>query len=332
MKAAVCNAYGPAENVHITDVPKPEPGDDEVLIRVIASDVNIADVRIRALRAPDGPKLLGNLFMRLMLGLTRPKVSVFGLNLAGTVEAVGRNVTRFKPGDKVFGSAGFDMLCHAEYRCLPQNGQLKLIPEGMSYADAVALLFGGMTALTFFQCAKLENGEKVLINGASGAVGTSAVQIAKHSYGCHVTAVCSGRNADLVRSLGADEVIDYTKQDFREGDEKYDVIMDCHGNAPLKQVEHMLTGKGRQLMVIGSLWDLMTGSSKKQVVTGEELGKDHAFSQAIIDELTALAVGGKLKPVVDRVVPFEDIVEAHRYVDTGRKRGILVLDITGEAA
>lgn len=332
MKAAVCTAYGPAENVHITDMPKPVPGDDEVLIRIVASDVNIADVRIRALRAPEGPKLLGNLFMRLMLGLTRPKVSVFGLNLAGVVESTGRNVTRFKPGDRVFGGAGFDMGCHAEYRCLPESGQLRLIPDGMSYADAVALLFGGMTALTFFHCAKLEKGEKVLINGASGAVGTSAVQIAKHSYGCHVTGVCSGPNADLVRSLGADDVIDYTQQDFRKTGEKYDIVMDCHGNAPLKQVEHMLTPKGRQLMVIGSLWELMTGGSKKQVVTGEELGKDHAFSHDVINELTDLAVAGKLKPVIDHIAPFDDIVEAHRYVDTGRKRGILVLDITGEAA
>jgi NADPH:quinone reductase-like Zn-dependent oxidoreductase len=317
MKAAVCESYGPPEVVQIREVPKPIPADGEVLVKSFATTVNSGDARVRALRVPRGLKLL----MRLKLGLTKPKQAILGFETAGQIDAVGSAVTSFKPGDRVVASRGFDFGCHAEYVSVAGAGAIAKIPENLSYEDAASLCFGGTTALIFFRLGKLAPGETVLINGASGAVGAMAVQIAKHQ-GAEVTAVCSGANAEMVRGLGADHVIDYEKEDFTRNGQRYDVIMDTHGNAPYKRVKSSLKSGGRFLMVVGSLWQMISGSRQKATIsagTNDVAGADN------YQTLMSLAEQGVLTPVVDSVVPFERIVEAHRRVDGGHKVGSLVL-------
>jgi NADPH:quinone reductase-like Zn-dependent oxidoreductase len=318
MKAAVCERYGPPEVVQIREVPKPVPADGEVLARVVATTVNSGDARVRALRVPRGLRLP----MRLKLGFTKPRKAVFGFEMAGQVEAVGSAVTRFQPGDRVVASRGFDFGCHAEHVTVAEPGAMARIPENLSYQDAVALCFGGTTALSFFQLGKLASGETVLINGASGAVGTMAVQLAKH-LGAEVTGVCSGANAELVRGLGADHVIDYTTDDFTRNGQRYDVIMDNHGNAPYARVKGSLKPGGRFLMVIGDLWQMLAASRHKAVISGS--ANDSSISADSYQTLMSLAERGLLKPVIDSVLPFAQIVEAHRRVDGGHKVGSLVL-------
>jgi NADPH:quinone reductase-like Zn-dependent oxidoreductase len=318
MKAAVCERYGPPEVVQIREVPKPVPADGEVLVKVFATTVNSGDTRVRALRVPRGLSLP----MRLRLGLTKPKQPIFGFEMAGQVEAVGTAVTRFQPGDRVVASRGFDFGCHAEHVTVAERGAMARIPENLSYQDAVAVCFGGTTALTFFRLGKLASGETILINGASGAVGTMAVQLAKH-LGAEVTGVCSGANAELVRGLGADHVINYTAEDFTRNGQRYDVIMDNHGNAPYARVKGSLKPGGRFLMVIGDLWQMLAASRQKAVISGSE--NDSSITADGYRTLMSLAEEGVLKPVIDSVVPFAQIVEAHRRVDGGHKVGSVVV-------
>jgi len=318
MKAAVCERYGPPEVVEIREVPTPVPADGEVLVKALATTVNSGDTRVRALRVPRGLRLP----MRLKLGLTKPKQPILGFEMAGQVEAVGRAVTGFQPGDRVVASRGFDFGCHAEHVTVADQGAIARIPENLSYQDAVALCFGGTTALSFFRLGKLGPGETVLINGASGAVGTMAVQLAKH-LGAEVTAVCSGANAELVRCLGADHVIDYTTEDFTRNGQRYDVIMDNHGNAPYARVKGSLKPGGRFLMVIGNLWQMLAASRQKAVISGSE--SDSSMTADGYRTLMSLAETGVLKPVIDSVLSFRQIVEAHRRVDGGHKVGSVVL-------
>jgi NADPH:quinone reductase-like Zn-dependent oxidoreductase len=318
MKAAVCENYGPPEVVRIREVPVPVLTDGKVLIKAAATTVNSGDARVRALRVPRGLSLP----MRLRLGITRPRQPILGLEIAGQVEAVGRAVTRFKPGDRVVASRAFDFGCHAEYVTVAEQGAIATIPANIADEDAVALCFGGMTALHYFRLGKLAANETVLINGASGAVGTMAVQLAKH-FGAEVTAVCSGANANLVRDLGADHVVDYTKEDFTRNGQGYDVIMDNHGNAPYARIKGSLRPGGRFLMVIGDLWQMLTASRQKATVSGSEGAPP--FTADTYQTLMSLADRGVLKPVIDSVLPFAQIVEAHRRVDGGHKVGSLVL-------
>ena len=319
MKAAVCERYGPPEVVHIREVPKPVPVDSEVLVKVYATTVNSGDARVRALRVPRG---LG-LPMRLKLGFTKPKNSILGFELAGQVESVGSAVTRFQPGDRVVASRGFDLGCHAEYATVGEHGAIAKIPDNLSYQDAVALCFGGTTSLNFFALGKLAAGDVVLINGASGAVGTMAVQLAKH-FGAEVTAVCSGANTELVRGLGADNVIDYTKEDFTLNGQRYDVIMDTHGNAPYSRVKGSLKPNGRFLMIVGDLWQMLAAVPQKATVNSS--ANDSSTTTADrYQTLMSLADDAVLKPVIDTVLPFAKIVDAHRRVDSGHKVGSVVL-------
>jgi NADPH:quinone reductase-like Zn-dependent oxidoreductase len=318
MRAAICERYGPPEVVRIREVPKPVPADGEVLVAAFATTVNSGDARVRALRVPRGLSLA----MRLRLGVTKPRTSILGFEVAGRVEAVGRAVSRFQPGDRVVASRGFDFGCHADYVTVAERGAIAEIPESLSYRDAVALCFGGTTALYFFRLGKLAPDETALINGASGAVGTMAVQLAKH-LGVEVTAVCSGANAELVRGLGADHVIDYTTEDFTRNGQRYDVIMDNHGNAPYARVKGSLKPGGRFLMVIGDLWQMLAASRQKAVISGSE--SDSSITADGYRTLMSLAERGALKPVIDTVLPFSQIVEAHRRVDGGHKVGSLVL-------
>jgi NADPH:quinone reductase-like Zn-dependent oxidoreductase len=318
MKAAVCERYGPPEVVRIREVPTPVPAGGEVLIRTSATTVNSGDARVRALRVPRGMGLL----VRLRFGLTKPRNGILGFEMAGRVEAVGSAVTGFQPGDRVVASRGFAFGCHAEYATVSEDGAIARIPDRLSDQDAVAVLFGGATALTFFRLGKLAGGEAILINGASGAVGTMAVQLAKH-LGAEVTAVCSGAHADLVAGLGADHVIDHTTEDFTQDGRRYDVIMDNHGNAPYPRVKGSLNPGGRFLMVVGDLPQMLAATRRKAVVSAGV--KDSSVSAEGYRTLMSLAEDGVLRPVMDSVLPFEQIVEAYRRVDGGHKVGSVVL-------
>lgn len=318
MKAAVCERYGPPDVVQIRDVPKPVPADDEVLVKAFATTVNSGDTRVRALRVPRGLRLP----MRLKLGFTKPKQPILGFEMAGEVAGVGRAVTRFRPGDRVVASRGFKFGAHAEFMTVAETGAIATIPEQVSYEDAVSLCFGGSTALVFFRVGEVAAGQSVLINGASGAVGTMAVQLAKH-LGAEVTAVCSGVHTDLVRGLGADHVIDYTSEDFTSNGQRYDVIMDNHGNAPYSRVKDSLQPGGHFLMVVGDLPQMLAATWQKATI-----GPSRNDSSTIAEKyatLMSLAEQGALKPVIDSVMPFAQIVEAHRLVDGGHKVGSVVL-------
>jgi NADPH:quinone reductase-like Zn-dependent oxidoreductase len=322
VKAAVYERYGPPEVVELKEVEKPVPKDDEVLIKIHATTVTTGDWRARSLEMPPGFGLMGRLFF----GLSRPRQPILGTELAGEIESVGKDVKNFKAGDRVFAFPGASLGCHAEYRCLRETRPIALMPANLSYEEAASLSFGGTTALDFLRRAKLSSGERVLVNGASGGVGTAVVQLAKH-FGAHVTGVCSTRNVELVRSLGASRVIDYTIQDFAEENETYDVIVDTAATAPFSRSRRVLSENGRLLLVLGGFGDLLVApwvslTSKRRVIAGPagERAEDLRL-------LAKLAETGELRAVIDRRYPFEEIVEAHRYVDTGRKRGSVVLTL-----
>jgi NADPH:quinone reductase-like Zn-dependent oxidoreductase len=319
MKAAVVERYGPPEVVVIRDVPKPTVGDGDVLIRVVATTLTIADARVRALRVPPGLSLM----MRLVLGWRGPKLPILGVDCAGVIEAVGKDVSKFKIGDRVVASQGFNKGgCHAEYFALPADGAVVPIPEGVSFEDAVSVVFGASTALEFFRLGKLKAGESILINGASGAVGTMAVQLAHH-LGAEVTGVCSAKNVELVHSLGADHVIDYAQEDFTQNATTYDVIMDNHGNAAYPQIKNLLKPGGRFLMVIlANIRELIRRGPDIVSVSGDSAVSGQAYA-----EIMGLLASGVLKPVIDSRYPFDKIVEAHRRVDTGHKVGSVIVTV-----
>ncbi|MEL4319947.1 NAD(P)-dependent alcohol dehydrogenase [Leifsonia sp. YIM 134122] len=328
MRAAVARTFGPPDVVHVGAVPKPDPGADELLVRVHASTVSIADHRLRSRSVPRGLALL----VAPTIGLFRPRKPVLGMDAAGVVESVGSGVTRFAIGDEVIVMRGSRMGCHAEYVVIEQDGEVALKPVSLAFADAAAVIFGGHTALRYLDRVEIGPQSEVLVNGASGAVGSAVVQLA-HRRGARVTAVTSGRNADLARSLGAARVIDYTREDFagvgsmRGTDAPYDVIVDCVGNAPFARVAHLLRRGGALLLVITDLPGMLAAPVQARrsgaVVDyrGASLGADG------MTRLAEAARSGELRPVIDRTFDLDDIVEAHRYVDTGRKRGSVVLRI-----
>jgi len=328
MKAIVYSRYGGPEVLEVREVPKPVPREDEVLIRIRATTVTSGDWRARSLDAPAGFGLMSRLFF----GITGPRQPILGTELAGEVEAVGKAVTRFKAGDAVFGFTGAAMGCHAEYRCMPERGPLAHKPSKLTYEEAAAISFGGTTALSFLRRAEVRRGDRVLVNGASGAVGTAAVQLAKH-FGAEVTGVCSAGNLELVRSLGADAAIDYATEDFTRNGVKYDVILDTAGTAPFSRSEGSLREGGRLVLVLASLPELLSApwsswTSKRKIIAGpvtDQRSEDLGFLAALVEE-------GKLRLVIDRRYPFDRAAEAHRHVDTGHKRGSVVLTLDEDLA
>jgi NADPH:quinone reductase-like Zn-dependent oxidoreductase len=324
MKAIVYHRYGPPNVVSLAEVPKPTPKDDEVLVRIEATTVTSGDWRARSLSMPAGFALLG----RLVFGLFGPRQPILGTELAGVVEAVGKAVTRFRPGDEVFAFTGARYGCHAQYRAIPEDGLIALKPANLSFAEAASLSFGGTTALPLLRDrAHVQRGDKVLVVGASGGVGTAAVQIARH-LGAEVTGVCSASNVQLVRSLGAHRVIDYAKEDFAKTGETYDIIFDTTGTAPLSRVEPIMRTGGRLVVVLGTFaqalgFERPSKKSGKKVIAGVT-----TTSAEDIGFLARLAAAGELKPVIDRSYPLENAAEAHTYVDTGRKRGSVVLSVS----
>lgn len=320
MKAAVAERYGPPEVIEIREVPEPVPGAGELLVRVTATTVNSGDARMRALRVPTGLKLP----MRLMMGWSGPRRPIGGYEAAGLVEAIGGGVSKFEPGDRVVGSHGFKFGLHAERAIFDETDALVKIPDGLSDVDAVSILFGGSTARHFLNRGNLKAGQRVLINGASGAVGVFAVQLAKLA-GAEVTGVCSAKNADMVRALGADQIIAYDQEDFVARGGTYDIIMDTHGNAPFGRVRGLLAEDGKFLMVAGDLPQMISGLWQKQVIQAG--GGEKMVSAEAYGELMALAAAGKLRPVIDTVFPFERIAAAHALADSERKRGSAVVTV-----
>ncbi len=328
MKAIVYSKYGAADVVALAEVRKPIPGEHEVLVRIVATTVTTGDMRARSLKMPDGFGVFGRLFF----GVFGPRRPILGTELAGVVESVGAAVTRFKPGDEVFAFAGATYGCHAQYRTMAEDGLLAKKPANLSFEEAASLSFGGTTALSFLRDkAGIQGGDRVLIVGASGAVGTAAVQIAKH-FGAHVTGVCSTANLELVRGVGADRTIDYTREDFAAGPETYDIIVDTTGTASFSRCDSVLRTRGRLLVVLGSFAQAM-GMERPSKASGKRVIAGVASVQAEdLNLLGRLAASGELKPVIDRSYALEDAAAAHAYVDTGRKRGSVVLRVSADRA
>lgn len=322
MTAAVYRRFGPPEVVRLEQRPVPVPQPGEVLVRVHASTVSVADHRARTRDVPRGLDLIA----AAGIGLFRPKHHVLGMDAAGVVEAVGAGVTGFTAGDRVIAMMGAGFGGHAEYVCVPADGAITRAPADLTHEEAVTLVFGGITAQGFLSQVSIGPGTTVLVNGASGAVGTAVIQLARR-LGAQVTAVTSGPNAELVTSLGADRVIDYTRQDFTANGARYDVIVDGVGNAAFEKVEASINPGGALLLVISDLWGMLRsrGQTRRsgKLVTWD-VGRPGAPELA---QLVGLAESGRYRPVIDRTYDLADVVEAHRYVDTGRKRGNVVLRI-----
>jgi NADPH:quinone reductase-like Zn-dependent oxidoreductase len=320
MKAIISTRYGPPEFLASVDMLKPMPKPDEVLVRIYASTVSTADWRMHSMAMPYGFHFLA----RLAFGLKKLRKPILGCELSGEVESIGLAVTSFKVGDHVVAYTGFDLGCHAQYKCIKASGAIVIKPRNLSFEQASALCFGGVTMLDFYRRAKLKQGERVLINGASGTVGGAAVQLAKH-FGAHVTAVCSDSNADIVRSLGADRIIDYTKSDFSNTNERYDVIVDTVGNAPYARSARVLAKNGRLLLILADLPSILRAAWQNLLSSRRVLVAPAAEHVEYVAELCELAAAGKFTPHIDSVYCFHDAVDAHRRVDSGRKRGSVVL-------
>lgn len=322
MKAIVCTKYGPPEVLKLCEVEKPTPMDNEVLIKIYATTVNSADSRIRSFNVP----LSFWIPARMALGIRKPKKAVLGSVFAGEIESVGKEVKLLKKGDQVFAFTGHSFGTYAQYICLSENACLAIKPNNLSYEEAASVPFGGLTALHFLDKANIKKGQKVLIYGASGSIGTSAVQIAK-SFGAEVTGVCSTSNLDLVKLLGADKVIDYTKEDFTKRDQTYDAIFDTVGKSSFSGCIRSLNKDGCYLHAVATpamsarmLWTSMTSS--KKLIGGTLTSKAENLIY-----LKDLVEAGELKPVIDRFYSLEEIVEAHRYVDKGHKKGNVVITV-----
>jgi len=323
MKAIVYTKYGSPDVLQLKEIEKPTPKDNELLIRVYATTVTATDCTFRK-----GDQLSARSFT----GLTRPKNTILGDVLAGKIEAVGKDVKSFKPGDEVFGSTGAGFGAYAEYICLPEDGALAIKPANLTYEEAAAVYDGVLTALPFLRDkGKIQSGQKVLINGASGSIGTAAVQLAR-VFGADVTGVCSTANVDLVKSLGADQVIDYTQEDFTKSGQTWDIIFDTVGKSSFSRCKSALTQKGIYLstvltltILLQTLWTSMAGS-KKATITFAGLRSPSEKAEDLIF-LKELVEAGKIKPVIDRRYPLEQTAEAHRYVDTGHKKGNVVITL-----
>lgn len=323
MKAIICTKYGPPEVLQLKELEKPIPKDNEILVKIHATTVTKADFRIRSFTVP----LSFWIPARLMIGLRKPKKAILGVELAGEIEATGKNVTLFKKGDEIFAASLLNFGAYAEYASLSEDGPVALKPTNVSFEEAAAIPIGARTALSFLRKANIQPGQKVLIYGASGSVGTYAIQLAKY-FGATVTGVCSTSNLALVESLGADKVIDYTQRDFTDRFEIYDIILVAIDKLSFAECMKALSKNGTYINVtapmknIPMLWTSIT--SRKKIITG---GNSPETSEALIF-LKTLVEEGKLKAVIDRQYPLEQIVEAHRYVEKGHKKGNVVITVS----
>jgi NADPH:quinone reductase-like Zn-dependent oxidoreductase len=330
MKAIVYTEYGPPDVLQLKEVEKPTPKADEVLIRIHATSVNFGDIATRN---------FGNISHReffmplpfyliggLQFGFSKPKNTILGNELAGEVEAVGKDVTSFKPGDQVFANPFNNMRAYAEYRCMPEDGLVGLKPANMTYEEAAVVPYGALMAMDLLRKVNIQSGAKVLINGASGGIGSAVLQLAKH-YGAEVTGVCSTPRLEFVKSLGADKVIDYTKEDFTQNGETYDLIVDVLGKSSFSQSKDSLKEAGKYVMTSFKMRDFVDmlrtsfGGGKKAIC---------AILVAKPEDLVLtkeLVEAGKLKAVIDKIFPLEQTAEAHRYVEGGNKKGFIAITV-----
>ena len=326
MKAIVYTQYGPPDVLQLKEVEKPTPRDNEVLIKIYATTVTSGDWRLRRSSFTDAPTFW--LPARIWLGFRKPKRTILGSELAGKIESVGKNVKLFRKGDQVFAFHVFGT--YAEYICLPEEGAVAIKPANMTYDEASAIPFGASTALFFLRDkGNIQSGQKVLIYGASGSVGTAALQLAKY-FGAEVTAVCSTTNLEMVKSLGADEVIDYTKEDFTKTGQTYDIIFDTVGKTSFSLCKSSLKENGLYLLtvfelpqLVQMLWTSMTGSKKVICAIGGQHKDDLIFFKELIE-------AGRIKSTIDRRYPLEHTAEAHRYVEKGHKKGNVVITLGGD--
>ena len=328
MKAIVCKDFGTPDVLQIKEVTKPTPKDNEVLIRVHATSVNFGDLMARNFKAVS-PRTFNMTFLfwlvaKLSLGIRKPNFTILGSELAGEIEAVGKNVKRFKKGDQVFGYPGMSFGGYAEYLCMPEDGCLAIKPSNMTYEEAAVVPYGAIMALNLLRKTNIQPGQKVLVNGASGGIGSAAVQIAKH-WGAEVTGVCGTARLEFVKSLGADKVIDYTKEDFTQNGETYDLIFDVLGKASFVKVNHSLKPNGILLFasfkikqLIQMLWTSKTGGKKVICAIAPGSVEDLLSVKELIDM-------GKIKTIIDRCYPMEQAAEAHCYVEQGHKKGNVVI-------
>jgi NADPH:quinone reductase-like Zn-dependent oxidoreductase len=328
MKAIVYTEYGSPDVLRLTEVAKPAPRDNEVLIRIHATPVNFGDLFARNFKSITPRKfnmpLLFWLPVRLAFGFNKPKKNILGSEFAGEVEAVGAAVTRFKQGDQVFGYRGQSMGAYAEYVCLPETGVLAIKPMNMTYEEAATVPYGALTALSLLRKVNLQRGQKVLINGASGGIGAAAVQLAKY-FGAEVTGVCSTPRVGFVKALGADTVIDYTKEDFTRNGETYDLIFDIlgkssftRGKRSLKPNGHYLFASFKMKQLAQMLWTKIAGGPKVICALSSEKAEDLTFIKELIE-------AGQYKAIIDKRYPLAQTAEAHRYVEAGQKQGSVVI-------
>ena len=331
MKAIVFTEYGTPDVLKIKEVAKPTPKDNEILVKVYATPVNYGDLTARNFGnlTPSEFNMPAPLYLpaRMSFGWNKPKINILGSELAGEVEAVGKDVTKFKAGDQVFAYLGMNMGANAEYVCIPESGSVALKPVSLSYEEASTLPYGAIMATSLLGKANIQRGQKVLINGASGGIGSMAVQLAKH-FGAEVTGMCGTPRLEFVKSLGADKVIDYTKEDFTQNGETYDLIFDILGRSSFSKLKRSLKPNGIYLLasykmkaLLEMLWTSITGSKQKVICAfANETPESLVFVKGLVEE-------GKIITIIDKCFPVEQAAEAHRYVESGHKQGNVVITI-----
>lgn len=325
MKAITCTKYGPPDVLKMVEIKTPIPNDNQVLIKIYFTTVTVGDCRVRGFNVPPSYWLPA----KLAMGWAKPKQSILGAELSGIIEKTGKNVKKYKAGDKVFAYPGHKQGGYAEYICLDEDACMALKPENLSFEQAAALSFGGVTAWYFLQKGEIAKGDKLLIYGASGAVGSAAVQIAKY-LGAEVTAVCSTGNLEMVKQLGADKVVDYTKADFSELGEKYDMVFDTVGKAEIAKATKVIKPNGWYLHAVtppGTALNIRLHLLGKPI---KFLGGSYTGSVEQMEFMKKLAEEGHYKPVIDRQYRFDEIVAAHEYVDKGHKKGNVTIKVADE--
>jgi len=331
MKAIVYEKFGPPEVLQLKEVEKPTPKDNQVLIKIYATSVQYGDLVARNSRNISPREFhmpfLFWLINQVVFGFRKPKVTILGAELAGKVEAVGKDVTRFREGDQIFGYVGSSMGANAEYLCMPEDGMVASKPANMTFEEAAVVPYGAFVALNLLRKVNIQGGQKVLINGASGGIGSAAVQLAKSHFGAQVTGVCSTPRLEYVKSLGADQVIDYTKEDFTTSGDTYDLIFDILGKSSFSRCKSSLKPNGRYLLasfkmkqLFQMLWTSLIGSKKVICAIASEKTQDLIFIKELVE-------AGKIKSIIDRCFPLEQTAEAHRYVEKGFKKGHIVITV-----
>ncbi|KAA3613292.1 MAG: NAD(P)-dependent alcohol dehydrogenase [Calditrichaeota bacterium] len=331
MKAIVIDKYGQPEVLQLKKVKKPTPKDNEVLIKIHATSLNFGDITVRNFKSLT-PRTFSMpfifwLFARIAVGIRKPRIKILGSEFAGEIETIGKDVKRFKAGDAVFGYRGMNMGANAEYLCMPETGAVATKPANMTFEEAASVPYGAITALSLLRHTNIKNGQKVLINGASGSIGSAAVQLAKNHFGAVVTGVCGTPRLEFVKSLGAEKVVDYTKEDITDSAESFDLIFDILGKSAFSQCKKLLNENGNYLLasfkmkqLLQMLWTKITGGKKVICALAPETAEDLNFVKELIE-------AGKIKSIIDKRFPLEEIVDAHRYFESGQKKGNVIISI-----